>query len=148
MEYEQWSSMASGLDTVYSTAAVAPANGCFSPVDRVRNLIRQRLGALFRKNGRQVRLSREDSQTYFLKFSTVTSRSWDGSMLKSRGTKSNFSVHWRIGMPRRRDGNCTKSIASLPLLCAQTFPFSSQRLPLGEGTVVCSFHSVFFQEAS
>jgi hypothetical protein len=35
----------------------------------------------------------EDSQTYFLKSSIVTSRSWDGSMLKSRGTKSNFSVH-------------------------------------------------------
>jgi hypothetical protein len=126
MKYDQLSSMisSSGTDRVCSATAVLPANGCFSPVDRVSSWIRERLGALFKRI--DVKIDRqtleEDCQTYFLKLSIVTSKSWDGSMLKSRTAKLNLSVHCRLGMPRIRDDNCTNSITSRSMLCAQTLP--------------------------
>lgn len=85
--------MDSGNIRVYSISVLS-ASGCFSPVDRVRSWIRKRFGMLFEKNGLSSDCYKEDRQTYFLRLlSIVTSRSWDGSMLKSRTAKSNVSIH-------------------------------------------------------
>jgi hypothetical protein len=97
-DIHQWA-LGVGLSTarVYSIGAALPVNGHFSPV----NTIECATGygkdwqRLLKRKGVSLRSDyhKEDRWTYFIKYSTVTCRSWDRSKLKSCISKSNLSVH-------------------------------------------------------